>query len=73
MVVLEHDAVEKSHAVVPSSAAGYGVFFEVAEPGGGFSGVEESGGGIAEGGDVGLGCGGDAAETLKEVEEGAFC
>ena|SRR5690625_5305242 len=69
MVVFEHDAVEKAESMIPSATLCDGIFFECAPAGGGFSGIEQSGGRISECGSV-SGCfGGDSAQVLEEVEE----
>ena len=73
VVVLDHGAVVEAHAVVGAAAIGNGLFFEQSVARGGFAGVEDGGGSVADELDVVRGEGGDAAEALEEVEGGAFC
>jgi hypothetical protein len=72
VVVLEHDAVEETEAVIPATAAGHGVFFQHAPAGRGLARIQEAGAGFAEGVGVAAGLGGDAAEALEEIEGYAF-
>ena len=72
VVVLGQHAVEKTEAVIDAAAGADGEAFEFAEPGGGFTGVEDDGFGSAYCIDEAAGEGGDAAEALEEVERGAF-
>ena len=43
VIVLDHDPVEQPDAVIGRAADGNGVFFQIAESGGGFAGVENNG------------------------------
>ena len=72
VVVLDHGAVVEAEAVVGAASVCDGGLFEEPVTGGGFAGVEQSGAGVADGFDVSAREGGDAGESLDEVEGGAF-
>lgn len=69
MVVLEHDAVKESEAVIPSSGGGGGVFLQHPPARGGFARVEEGAGQTVELAEIRGGVRGDARELLEIVQE----
>ena len=72
MVVLGQHAVVEAEAVVGAAAGADGEALEFAESGSGLAGVEDDGACSSHGVDEVTGQGGDAAETLEEIERGAF-
>tara|TARA_Y100000814_G_C12232779_1_gene368887 strand:- start:603 stop:827 length:225 start_codon:yes stop_codon:yes gene_type:complete len=72
MVVLEHDAIEKPHPMVPASAASNTIFFEVSVSWSGFSRIQKPGVAVAQPiCKPASGCG-YAAKSLEEIQEGSL-
>ncbi len=72
MIVFKHHAIEETHAVVMSTSASHRVFFERAEHGSCFAGVDDLGVRAFDALDELAGEGGYAAHVHKEVEGGAL-
>ena len=72
VVVLGEHAVEQAEAVVGAASGADGEPLELAESGCGFAGVEDDGLGAGHGLDELTGEGGDAGESLKEIQGRAF-
>ena len=73
MIVLEHDHVVETDAVVGASAAFDGVFLKETHVGRSLAGVEEPSVEAVEHIDEAVCLGSDTAEALHEVEGGTFC
>ena len=72
VIVLDQDGVVQAHAVIGDASGGRGGFFQGAQAGSGFAGVEDLAAGAFDGVGELAGGGGYAAEALQEIEGDAF-
>lgn len=72
VIVLDEDGVVQTEAMVGDAAGRGGLFFEQAETGSSFAGIEDADAGAFDSADIARGEGGDTGEALEEVEGDAF-